>query len=63
MRLAVCCVFSFAFLAPPALAQDAPARVTVLYDAFGKPGALLEPVRCDIPRFRKIVRDFGIQPD
>ncbi len=40
MRLAVCCVFSFAFLAPPALAQDAPARVTVLYDAFGKPSAL-----------------------
>jgi hypothetical protein len=29
----------------------------------GKPGALLEPVRRDIPRFRKIVRDFGIQPD
>jgi hypothetical protein len=29
----------------------------------GKSGALLEPVRRDIPRFRKIVRDFGIQPD
>jgi 7,8-dihydropterin-6-yl-methyl-4-(beta-D-ribofuranosyl)aminobenzene 5'-phosphate synthase len=40
MRLAACCVFSFAFLAPPALAQDATARVTVLYDAFGKPSAL-----------------------
>jgi len=40
MRLAVCCVLSFAFLAPPTFAQDAPARVTVLYDAFGKPSAL-----------------------
>jgi len=40
MRLVVYCFLSFAFLAPPAPAQDAPARATVLYDAFGKPSAL-----------------------
>ena len=40
IRLAVFCVLSFAFFALPAPAQDAPARVTILYDAFGKPSAL-----------------------
>jgi len=31
--------------------------------ARGKPAALLAPVRRDIPIFRKIARDFGIQQD
>jgi len=39
-RVVATLVICFAFVPPPAPAQESPARVTILYDAFGKAAAL-----------------------